>query len=386
MSERENRRSRNGQGEVQTLGIDVTMLFCVFLLNIIGLLMIYSVTAYKSGAKDFFTQLMAIIGGIGLMILVTKVGIKWIPPRTLAFISLCVAGAAMLFLLIPGLKVTLNGATRWFRLPGIPFTIQSAEIVKIAMILIMAWLLSIPNILSNTKGIIVAFAVPAVIALVLWGISNNMSSAIIVVGISYIMIFVKSRRYKVYAGLAMLAVVGVILLVILIKSGVGGDNFRFGRVRVWLNPEDTSTDVDNYQTIQSLYAIGSGGLWGKGIGESIQKMNKIPEAENDMIFAVLCEELGFVGAMVVMILFAALILRLINLATKCNSMYDTLIVSGVAGHIALQAILNIAVVTNTIPNTGVSLPFISSGGSSVLCLLFEIALVLCVTKNQKVEQ
>ncbi|MBR6344557.1 MAG: FtsW/RodA/SpoVE family cell cycle protein [Lachnospiraceae bacterium] len=385
MNERENRRSRNVQGEVQTLGIDVTMLFCVFLLNIIGLLMIYSVTAYKSGAKDFFAQLICILAGTGLMVLVTKVGIKWIPPKTLAFIALAVAGVSVLFLLIPGLKVTLNGATSWFKFPGLPFTIQSAEIVKIAAILIMAWLLSIPNILANKKGIAVAFSVPLVMGLILGGISNNMSSAIIVVGISYIMIFVKSRRYAAYGVLAIGVAVLVLIMVILIKSGIG-DGFRMGRIRVWLNPEDTSTDVDNYQTIQSLYAIGSGGLWGKGIGESIQKMNKIPEAENDMIFAVLCEELGFVGAMVVIILFAALILRLVNLATKCNSMYDTLIVSGVAGHIALQAILNIAVVTNTIPNTGVSLPFISSGGSSVLCLLFEIALVLCVTKNQKVQQ
>ena len=383
MDEREQSPRRSKKQNIPTY-VDYTMIFCVILLNVIGLLMVYSATAYKSGAKEFLTQLIAVIGGFVLMIIMFKPGIKWIPPRTLAFIALCVAGASVFFLLIPGFKVTLNGATRWFRIPGVPFTIQSAEIVKISVILIMAWLLSIPNILSNRKGIFVALGVPAFMGFVLGAISNNMSSAIIIVGIGYIMIFIKSRRYAVYGGLFIFGILAVIILIIVIRSGIGG-GFRAGRIRVWLNPEETAEDVDNFQTIQSLYAIGSGGLMGKGIGESIQKMNKIPEAENDMIFAVLCEELGLVGALVVITLFVALIFRLVALATKCNSMYDALIVSGVTAHIALQSVLNIAVVTNTIPNTGVSLPFISSGGSSALCLLFEIALVLCVTKYQNTD-
>ena len=149
---------------------------------------------------------------------------------------------------------------------------------------------------------------------------------------------------------------------------------------MWLDPENNVSGVDSFQTVHGLYAIGSGGLTGKGIGEGLQKM-KLPEAQNDMVFAVICEELGLVGAGVVIIIYAILIYRLMVLAKAVPSFRDKLIISGVFAHIAIQALLNIAVVTNSIPNTGVGLPFISSGGSSLLFLMFEIGMVINVTKG-----
>ncbi len=158
----------------------------------------------------------------------------------------------------------------------------------------------------------------------------------------------------------------------------GGDgNFRFGRIVAWLNPEADSQGT-GFQTVQGLYAIGSGGVWGKGLGESIQKLDFVPEAQNDMIFSIICEELGLFGGGAVMILFIMLLWRMMRIASNARDNFSALVVSGVMAHIAVQAVLNIAVVTNTIPNTGVSLPFISYGGSSVVFLLAEMGMVFGV--------
>ncbi|MDE7113471.1 MAG: FtsW/RodA/SpoVE family cell cycle protein, partial [Acetatifactor sp.] len=156
--------------------------------------------------------------------------------------------------------------------------------------------------------------------------------------------------------------------------------FRSERIVAWLNPESQAQDK-GFQTIQGLYAIGSGGIWGKGLGQSMQKLKFLPESQNDMIFSIICEELGLFGAIAVIVMFIMLIWRMMIIANNASDLFGAMLVVGVIGHIAVQAILNIAVVTNTIPNTGISLPFISYGGSSVMFLLIEVGLVLSVAKR-----
>ena len=175
----------------------------------------------------------------------------------------------------------------------------------------------------------------------------------------------------------MVAVVGVSILA---ASMDNSDNFRLQRILVWLDPEKYS-DNGGYQTLQALYAIGSGGFFGRGLGNSIQKLGSIPEAQNDMIFSIICEELGIFGGILVLVLFAYLLYRLFFIAQNAPDLYGSMLVSGVFIHIALQVILNTAVVLNLLPNTGVTLPFISYGGTSILFLMMEMGIALSVSRR-----
>ena len=165
---------------------------------------------------------------------------------------------------------------------------------------------------------------------------------------------------------------------------VNSENFRLRRVLTWLDPEN-HTDTGGFQVMQGLYAIGSGGFFGKGLGNSTQKLGVIPEAQNDMILTVICEELGVLGAIVILLLFAFLLYRLMFIARNAPDLYGALIASGIFVHIALQVILNIAVVTNLIPTTGITLPFISYGGTSILFLMSEMGIALGISRRIKLE-
>ena len=204
---------------------------------------------------------------------------------------------------------------------------------------------------------------------------NNLSTAIIILGITVCMLFVASPKYShfFWMGAAVLAVGTVFIM---------AEGYRAERIKIWLNPEAYDK---GYQTLQGLYAIGSGGLFGKGLGESMQKLGFIPEAQNDMIFSVICEELGLFGAMCLILLYLLMIWRFMIIANNAADLYGALIVVGIMAHISIQVILNIAVVTNTIPNTGISLPFISYGGTSILFLLSEMGLALSVSRGIKFE-
>ena len=180
----------------------------------------------------------------------------------------------------------------------------------------------------------------------------------------------------------MLAVVWA-LINLVIRPLETSEDFRFRRIIAWLNPEKFADDY-SYQTMQALYAIGSGGLFGKGLGNSAQKMI-IPEVQNDMIFSVICEELGMFGVAIVVLLFAIMLYRLIFIAQNAPDLYGSLMVTGIFAHIAIQVVLNIAVVTNVIPNTGITLPFISYGGTSILFLMSEMGLALSVSRQIEIK-
>ena len=199
--------------------------------------------------------------------------------------------------------------------------------------------------------------------------SNNLSTAVIILGIAIILIFVSSPKYTQFITMGILAVgfLGIFLAL---------ESYRLERLAIWRNPEKYEK---GYQTLQGLYAIGSGGLFGRGLGSSIQKLGFVPEAQNDMIFSIICEELGLFGAIFIIILFVILIWRFFVIAVHAKDLFGALIATGAMGHIMIQVILNIAVVTNSIPNTGITLPFISYGGTSVMFLLLEMGLVLSVS-------
>ena len=203
--------------------------------------------------------------------------------------------------------------------------------------------------------------------------SNNLSTAVIILGIAVILIFVTNPRYLPFMGVAG---AGTVLVAVFLSL----ESYRLERLAIWRNPEAYEK---GFQTIQGLYAIGSGGIFGKGIGSSLQKLGFVPEAQNDMIFSIICEETGLVGACLVILAFGLLIWRLMVTAVHAQDLAGTLIASGIMGHIAIQVILNIAVVTNTIPNTGITLPFISYGGTSVAFLLAEMGLALSVTRMRR---
>lgn len=291
-----------------------------------------------------------------------------------------VATIIAIFLVKSPLGYSSGGATRWFKVFGL--SVQPAEIAKIAIILFLAsFICKMGKAINTVKGFGIILAIPLPISGLIYVLTNNLSSAIIVFGIAAVMLFVATNDYKKFvllflAGAAMVAVI-IFLVVSQENDGMG---FRGERILAWLNPEAHASGK-GFQTLQALYAIGSGGIFGKGLGQSMQKLGFIPEAQNDMIFSIICEELGLFGAISIILLFMILVWRCMVIANNASDMFGALLVVGVMGHLSIQVILNIAVVTNTIPNTGITLPFISYGGSSILFLLSEIGLVLSVSRG-----
>jgi len=291
----------------------------------------------------------------------------------------------LIFLVLTPMGVEVNGARRWIRVAG-SLRFQPAEIVKIAVILFCASMIThfSKKKLATLKGAFIVIAAPAIMAVLLWKVTDNLSSGIIVGGIAIVMLFVADSDYKKYIVVVLVAVAAGFILVYA-ATHIQSDSFRMGRIAVWLDPEKDPDGI-GFQTLQALYAIGSGGVFGKGLGGSMQKLGFLPEAQNDMIFSIICEELGLFGALAVILLFVLLIWRCMVIANNAPDLFGALLVVGVMAHFAIQVVLNIAVVTNTMPNTGISLPFISYGGTSLVFLLVEMGIVLSVARQIKVRK
>ena len=332
------------------------------------MVVIYSMSAYNGqvrfgdAAYYFKKQLFAMVLGLAAMYAVSRIDyhilLKFSVPAYL--LSLALSGAVLLF------GDAYNGSRRWLSIG--PLSFQPAEYAKPAVILLLAGFVSRMD--RKKSGRMTAAVLLLVLPIVGLVGTNNLSTAVIILGIAVLMIFISNPRYLPF------------LWIILAGGGFLGiflslESYRLERLAIWRNPE---LYEKGYQTMQGLYAIGSGGLFGRGLGGSLQKLGFVPEAQNDMIFAVICEELGLVGALLLMLLFLVLIWRFMVIATHAPDLFGSLIAAGIMGHIAIQVILNIAVVTNTIPNTGITLPFISYGGTSVLFLLSEMGLALSVSR------
>lgn len=368
---------------------DYDLLMILVFLMCFGLVMLYSTSAYSANADFgndmFYFSKQAIISAVSFafMLFVSKLdyhvygAFSW----QIYYISLFL----MLLVKTP-LGVEAYGSRRWLQLPA-NMTLQPSEIAKIAVILLIPYeICRLGPKIQSKKGLERVCAVGAVAAGGVMVLTDNLSTAIIVAGITGILIFVAHPKTKPFLKLiaagAIVVVVGLSYLSANISSS---ENFRLRRIITWLDPENHA-DEGGFQVMQGLYAIGSGGFFGKGLGNSTQKLGVIPEVQNDMILTIVCEELGVFGVIVVLVMFGLLLYRLMFIAKNAPDLYGSLVASGIFAHISLQVILNIAVVTNMMPTTGVTLPFISYGGTSVLFLMTEMGIALGISRKIKLKQ
>lgn len=359
---------------------DFSLLFIVLFLVGFGCVLLYSTSSYKATTEYgdstyyLYKQIRSILFGLVLMTLLIIIPYRWWEHVYILGYAVAIGMLA----LIPVFGHTAGGAKRWFHIGSL--SIQPAEIAKLALILTMAVFITRigKKRLRTWGGILVAMLPSLPIAALLYLVTSDLSSAVIVIAIAVIMVFVASPDYKRFILMAVAAALLITILVVwVVRTGSGG--FRGNRVLAWLDP--VAAGDDGYQTLQALYAIGSGGMMGKGLGQSMQKLGFVPEAANDMIFSIICEELGVFGAVAIVLMFVMLIWRLMMIAANAEDMFGSLLVVGIMGQLATQVIFNIAVVTNLIPNTGISLPFISYGGTAILTQLAEIGLALGVGRH-----
>lgn len=370
--------------EKEKLYYDYDLLLVIIFLMCFGLVMLYSSSAYSAQVDYkndmFFFTRQAMIGIIGfiVMFIVSKIDyhLYGAYAKELFWFSMF-----LMALVQTPLGKTVNGARRWIRFPG-GLSLQPAEFTKIAVILFIAYeICLLGQKAKKWDGIKILFGYGLVATLGVFLLTDNLSTAIIVFAITCILIFVVHPKTKPFvAGVIVAGIVGIIGIIFLKYTLAKSDNFRMRRIIAWLNPE-ANADTDSYQFLQGLYAIGSGGFFGKGLGNSTQKLHAIPEAQNDMILAVICEELGVFGAIIILCLFAFMLYRLLFIARNAPDLYGALIATGIFAHIALQVTLNIGVVTGLLPTTGVTLPFISYGGTAIVILLAEMGIALGISSK-----
>lgn len=359
---------------------DFSLLFLTLLLACFGLIMIYSTSYYSAvtqrGDAAYYLKRQGamVVAGIVVMLVISKydyrVLLKRIRKTPVRWPSILLIGSILLqfYVLVAGEEY--NGAKRWINI-GPLGTFQPSDFAKFAIIIYTAYMIHLhPRLLDHFKGFM-RIALFVVIDIGLVGI-ENMSTAIIMTLILGGMCFIASRNKKYFW---ILIVAAVVVLVVVLNFGEG---FRMARIEAWRNVE---TDQNGYQILQGLYAIASGGIFGRGLGQSTQKLGYIPEAQNDMIFSIICEELGVFGACCIVLLFIMMLWRIFQIAVNSKELFGGMVCVGVLLHIAAQVLLNIAVVTNTVPSTGVALPFISYGGTSVAMLLVEVGVVLSVSNR-----
>ncbi len=366
---------------------DYTMLFIVVFLLLFGLVMLYSTSSYEANIKfedsAFYFRKQAVASVIGIIVMLAIMLIDYHLSQRVAAIAYAVSLILIILVLTP-LGYEAGGARRWLNLG---MSLQPAEVAKLALIIFFASVVcKFGDGIKEKKSFLIVLGLAIPHAFCVLTITQNLSSAIIIFAIVFMMLFVATPQYKEYVIIAIAGIVLAVFIVLLVKYDIlpTAMSYRFARIKTWMDPESYAADK-GFQTLQALYAIGSGDIFGKGLGESIQKLGYLPEAQNDMIFSIICEELGLFGAIAIILLFVILIWRFLVIANNAQDMFGALLVVGVMAHISIQVILNIAVVTNTIPNTGITLPFISYGGSSIVFLLAEMGLVLSVSRSIRLE-
>ena len=389
MAQRIKSRRRKAVKKQAVHYFDYSLLAIIIFLMCFGLVMLYSISSYEArteyGDGMYFLKRQGLIGlgSIAVMMWVSRLDYHMFSK----YAAMSYWGSMLLLALVKftPLGIEVNGARRWFRLPANQ-SFQPAEIMKIAVIIFIPYLICrMGNKVHTLKGSLGVVEWGGLAALGVYVLTDNLSSAIIVMGISCCILFVVHKKQKIFlwiagGGLAVF-VAGSYILGRLLENST---SFRLRRIIAWLNPEKYASTI-SFQTVQGLYAIGSGGFFGKGLGNGVQK-TVIPEVQNDMILSAICEELGVFGAIIILVLFGLLIYRLLFIAQNAPDLYGALIMTGIMSHIAIQVILNVMVVTNMMPNTGITLPFISYGGTSILFLMIEMGMVLSVSNQIKLEK
>ncbi len=365
---------------IQNGSMDITFLFFVVVLLLIGLMMLFSAsyayaeTNYGNSYKFITQQALFAAVGFVLMLLISKIDYHYYMR-----ISWLVYIVAVALLLLVYVMPATEGYHRWIYIGSFGF--QPSEIAKFAIVLLFSHLISINYTAVRTFKFSILFLgglLAIVCALVVF--ETHLSATILIFLIGAILLVCGGLKWQWIAGGAGLGVGAVGLMVVSGVAEYWGDRFQY-----WRDPWADATGK-GYQTIQSLLSIGSGGVFGRGIGQSMQKYLWVPEPHNDFIFAIVCEELGLIGALVIIGLFCALLWRGFMIAMRAADKFGALLTIGLVCQVGLQALLNILVVTNTIPNTGISLPFFSYGGTAIVILLCEMGVVLSVSRYSSVNK
>ncbi len=368
------KRKRDQRIVISDLGvIDLPYLLLTLLLVAFGLIMLYSASYarayYVTGnsASYFTSQFVFALIGIAGMLFMSRVPYEWYQKFSTLIYAITVALLAAVLLV----GTNVNGATRWINLGFTQF--QPSEVAKFSLIVSLAALMTKHR--ENTKSLrcFVACAAALIIVAVLLILEPHFSATIIVASLCFCMMAIGGLNWK-YLGTVM-AIGAAGILFLLLMGGYTSD-----RITAWLNPEADPLDK-GLQILQSQYAIGSGGLLGLGFGKGRQKYLYLPEEHNDYIFAIVCEELGFIGALAILLLFAFLILRGYWISIHARDRFSMLLGAGLTTLLALQVLINVAVVTNLLPSTGISLPFFSSGGTALIMQLAECGIVLNISRS-----
>lgn len=385
---REKKAIKKPKTKKKTDYYDYSLLAVIILLTCFGLVMLYSTSSYMAELNHgddmyYFKKQAAISFGC----IIIALGISQIDYHILTkFTGVLYGMAAILMILVKTpLGRTANGARRWLNLG--PLSFQPSEVAKIAVIVCLSYMIvNMGRNIKTLKAFMILAGSGSALAFLAYACTDNLSTAIIIFCITMGLIFIAHPKVKPFLIAAGVGIVLIIIFVMILSSSLEtSSSFRLRRILVWLHPEDFASG-DGYQTIQALYAIGSGGFLGRGLGNSIQKLGSVPEAQNDMIFSIVCEELGILGGIILLLLFAYLLYRLFFIAQNAPDMFGSLMVSGIFIHIALQVIFNIAVVLNLMPNTGVTLPLVSYGGTSIVFLMSEMGLALSVARQIKFKE
>ena len=357
-------------------GIDYTVLILVLILVMFGLVMVFSSSYYYAMTDSHFNdkffffnrQLRWAVVGFVAMVLCMSINTEFF--RRISILAYIAIVGILGVVLVVG--VATKGSQRWLEVLGTSF--QPSEFAKFIIIIFMSgYVIKNRNLLNGNFIMFLKCAFPVILAFILIA-TENLSTGIVVMVVGLMIMFVASNKVMNFIVFGLMGIVGFIVLVLI-------EPYRRARITGWLDPWSDPSD-SGYQIIQSLYAVASGGLFGLGIGQSRQK-TFIPESYNDIIFAIICEELGLVGAVVVIMLFALLIWRGIKIAMTAKDKYSSYAATGITTMIAIQVIMNIAVVTNSMPNTGMPMPFISYGGTSLVVMMASMGLLLNISRDCK---
>ncbi len=372
------------KGKINQKPLDFILCITVFLLLTLGIVMVLSASAPSSFAEwgnsyhYFIRQAIFALLGVFLMLVISKIDYRIYKKfYKLAYIGSIIA---LSLVVIPGIGDGAKGAARWIDIGIIRF--QPSEIAKIGLIVFYAAYLSEHRTELNSflDGFIkpLLYLVPPIA--ILFFLQDHLSASIIIIAITSIMMLMAGTKLKYFLTAGISAGCAGVIGMLTLAQATGKGNFRLARLTTFLDPWADATG-DGWQVIQGLYAIGSGGLFGVGLGQSKQKYLYIPEPHNDFIFAVIAEELGFVGCVIVIALFAVFIWRGILTSMKAKDCFGSLLAIGITSLIGMQAIMNIAVVTSSMPATGISLPFISYGGTALLIILCSVGILLNISRS-----
>lgn len=377
---------------------DILLIAIILLIVGFGVVMVYSASHYYAmttfGNPLHFAQkqgAIGLVGIIGMLIIAYKFNYRIFSNMKIAGIVYTVALVLALSLFFIGEEN--KGATRWLNIGGISF--QPSELVKIAVVLMLSSYIvkyrhKLNNFLYVAWGGIIILVPTVLIA------AENLSSAIVVAFIGFLILFISTPRVWYYVAGILLVGIFAFYAYYLAMSTAPTDElgpvsslflkqYRLDRFRVWKDPWIDPKDK-GYQPIQSLYAVGSGGLFGQGLGRGIQKLGFLPEPHNDIIFAVICEELGLVGAAFVLLAYAILVLRGLAVAANASDLFGALVATGISGMIGIQVLINVAVNTNTIPTTGMQLPLVSYGGTALVILLGTLGLLINISRTSHINK